>query len=244
LAVPFYRYSLETAKSNDCVDLYRNSIEENRRCKEYVEDSETGVYAKAYKDNCVDSSGSYTRSLIQDFGLERVLNMYAVTVRSHLNDGRIDQDVKDWAKDFNAGLRMREDMRESCITQLNPGVVNILAKHAIKEFDNLNLFTAEHCDKEQNDYTNKVVVVSYKQLKEEYWSPENQLWLATGGFGCEPDKIGRAVYSTCLIDGDTNRWDRHQIVGVLKEEYLPEWATEKLQELQEEQSEQNDITLS
>lgn len=244
MAVPFYRYSLETAKSGDDVELYRASIEENRRCKDFVQGEKTGFYAKAYKDNCVDSDGSYTKSLIKEFGMERVLNMYAVTVRNHSGDGRISDEVRDWAKNFNSGLRHNEDMRESLITQINPGVIDLLAKHAIREFDSLNLFTIEHCDKDETNYEDKVVIVSHKSLKEEYWTPENQLWLATGGFGCDPTKIGRAVYATCLIDDDQSRWDRHQVLGVIKDEYLPDWAREKLEEMQaEEQSQNNDINL-
>lgn len=87
MAVPFYRYSLETAKSEDNVELYRASIEENRRCKDFVQDSKTGFFANAYKDNSVDSDGLYTKNLIKEFGMERVLNMYAVTVRGHSGDG-------------------------------------------------------------------------------------------------------------------------------------------------------------
>lgn len=244
MAVPFYRYSLETAQSNGCVDMYRASIEENRRCKDFVQDEKTGFYANAYKDNCVDSDGSYTKSLIKEFGMERVLNMYAVTVRGHSGDGRISDEVRDWAKNFNAGLRVKEDMRESLLTQINPGVVDLLAKHAIKEFESLNLFTTQHCDKDQTNYEDKVVIINHKCLKEEFWTPENQLWLATDGFGCDPTKMGRAVYSTCLADDDRNRWDRSDVLGVIKDEYLPDWAREKLEEMQaQETSQENDINL-
>ena len=244
MAVPFYRYSLETAKTEERVDRYNRSIEENQRCRDYVQDMETGFYANAYKDNCVDSDGSYTKSLIKQFGMERVLNMYAVTVRANRSDGRISDEIKEWAKNFNSGLRHNEDMRESLITQINPGIIDLLAKRAIKEFDSLNLFNAEHCDKEQTNYEGKVVVVSHKQLKEEYWSPENQLWLAKGGFGCDPKKIGRAVFSVCLADNDESRWERHQILGVIKDEYLPDWAREKLEEMKnQEASQENDINL-
>ena len=244
MPVPFYRYSLETAETGDCVELYRASIDENRRCKEFIQDEKTGFYANAYKDNCVDSNGSYTRKLIKEFGMERVLNMYAVTVRNHSGDGRIGNEIKEWANNFNRGLRVNEDMKESLITQINPGIIDLLAKHAIREFESLNLFTIEHCDKEQTNYEDKVVIVSHKNLKEEYWTPENQLWLATGGFGCDPTKIGRAVYSTCLADGEKSRWDRGQVVGVIKDEFLPDWAREKLEEMKaEEQSQNNDINL-
>lgn len=244
MAVPFYRYSYKTAESEDNVAQYRASNEENRRCKDYVQDENTGFYANAYEGNSVDRDRKYTQSLIKEFGMERVLNMYAVTVKSYSGDGRISKSVKDWAENFNCGLRENEDMREYMLTKINPGIVDLLAQHAVDEFDKLNLFTDEHCDLDQTEYTNKVVVINHKYIKEEYWSPENQLWLATGGFGCEAGKIGRAVYSECLIDGDTNRWDRHQVLGVIKDEFLPDWAREKLEEMKSgEQTETNEINL-
>ena len=36
---------------------------------------------------------------------------------------------------------------------------------------------------------------------------------------------------TCLGDGETTRWNRHEFIGVLDEKYLPDWAREKLMEL-------------
>ena len=241
MAIQFYRYSFERAEAENDIKLYNESQYENRRCRDYIQDDETGFYANAYKENCVDSDGSYTRKIIGKFGMERVMNMYAVTVRAHINDGRISEDIKEWARNFNAGIKDEKEMRESLITQINPGIIDILAKHAVKEFESLNLFTREHCDKDISDYEDKVVVISHKQLKEEYWSPENQLWLATSGFGCSPTAIGTAVYATCLIDDDRNRWSRHQVLGVLKDEYLPDWAKQKLEEMKAEQT--NDINL-
>ena len=249
MAVEFYRYSLRTAKSENLVDLYNDIRNENRRCRDYVEDEKTGYYANAYKNNCVDSDGSYTRSLIEKFGLERVLNMYAVTIKAHKHDSRISKELHEWAKNFNVGLRAGEDVREeSLLTTMNPGAVDLLAKHAISEFEKLNLFTREHCEDELGDFEGKVVVISHKHLREKYWSPENQLWLATAGFGCYANKTGQAVSAICLIDDDRNEWRRQHVVGVLKEEFLPDWAKEKLQELQvnkqsEEQNQDNEINL-
>ena len=40
------------------------------------------------------------------------------------------------------------------------------------------------------------------------------------------------MYATCLYDGDKARWNRENVLGVLKDEYLPDWAREKLEELQ------------
>ena len=39
------------------------------------------------------------------------------------------------------------------------------------------------------------------------------LWKATGGFGCTPNKMGRAVFATCIGNGYKARWDRNDFVG-------------------------------
>lgn len=236
MAVEFYRYGFKTAKDSNELDLYRNSMAENIRCVNYIEDNKTGFYANAYKDYCVDSDGEYTKRLIGEFGMERVLNMYAATIRRNNHDGRISKEVSEWAKNFNRGYGDVDSDRYSMTSSIHVGVVNILAKHAIHEYESLKLFDSRHCEEGNQDLQGKVVVISPKHLKEKYWSPENQLWVATGGFGCSPTASGRAVYATCLMDGEECRWDRHKIIGVLKDEFLPDWAREKM-----EQSEENKI---
>ena len=82
------------------------------------------------------------------------------------------------------------------------------------------------------DYTGKVLVLSPDTLKESCWTPRDQLWVAEGGFGCSPAARGQAVYATCLGDGEKTRWNRADFIGVLKDEFLPDWAAQKLEELQ------------
>ena len=103
----------------------------------------------------------------------------------------------------------------------------------------LNLFGAEHCvgDRAEQDFTGKVLVLSPDTLKESCWSQADQLWYAHDGFGCRPHAIGRSVRCTCLGDGETTRWNRHEFIGVLDEKYLPDWAREKLMELTAPQQE-------
>lgn len=105
----------------------------------------------------------------------------------------------------------------------------------------LNLFGPEHCvgDRHEQDYTGKVLVISLDVLRESCWDPRNQLWLAEHGFGCSPTASGRAVYATCLGDGEKARWNRADFIGVLDERYLPDWAAEKLEELRPTQQEQS-----
>lgn len=54
---------------------------------------------------------------------------------------------------------------------------------------------------------------------------------AHDGFGCSPHAIGRSIRCTCLGDGEHTRWNRADFIGVLKDEFLPDWAKEKLEQL-------------
>jgi len=102
-----------------------------------------------------------------------------------------------------------------------------------ESYQALELFGPEHCDSGALDYEGKVLVLSPDTLRENCWNASNMLWYAEGGFGCSPTASGRAVYyATCLGDGEQTRWNRADFIGVLKEEFLPDWAREKLKEIQ------------
>lgn len=98
----------------------------------------------------------------------------------------------------------------------------------------MNLFDARHCCPDlpdAQDFAGKVLVVSPYSLLERYWSQENQLWYAHDGLGCNPYATGEFIRSTCLGDGEETFWHREDFIGVLKDELLPAWASEKLKEL-------------
>ena len=98
----------------------------------------------------------------------------------------------------------------------------------------LGLFGPEQClpdSRSELDYAGKVLVLSPDTLRESCWSQENQLWYAHDGFGCSPHAIGRSIRCTCLGDGEHTRWNRADFIGVLKDEFLPDWAKEKLEQL-------------
>ena len=103
----------------------------------------------------------------------------------------------------------------------------------IKAVQALDLFGAEHCvgDRAEQDFTGKVLVLSPEALREQYWGQDYQLLYARSGFGCAPHSSGRAVFATCLSDGETARWNREDFIGVLHDKFLPEWAKPKLAEL-------------
>lgn len=94
-------------------------------------------------------------------------------------------------------------------------------------------FTPEHCI--PNNYgesiENKVVVIRTERLRPEYRTADNQLMLAVGGFGTYANARGRAVYTVNLYSGKESRWNREDILGVLKTEYMPDWAKEQLKQI-------------
>lgn len=70
------------------------------------------------------------------------------------------------------------------------------------------------------DFTGKVVVLYPECFKEEFRKPQYQLWYATSGFGCQIGKIGGGVFAMCLEDGESAKWRRSDVMGVLKDEEI------------------------
>ena len=77
----------------------------------------------------------------------------------------------------------------------------------------------------------KEVIFILKLLSERLFFPVH-IRLARSGFGCSPTARGRSILCTCLGDGEQTRWNRKDFVGVLKDEYLPDWAKESLKQYQ------------
>ena len=133
------------------------------------------------------------------------------------------------------GMHLDQDCARSVIEEYGFKRVNLFRK----EQEQLQMFDRTHCTTMTGqELEGKVLVMSPYTLKESYWAPENQLWLASGGFGCSPTAAGRAVYATCLGDGEHARWNREDFIGILEEQHIPAWAEEKLAELRPAQQEQ------
>lgn len=97
----------------------------------------------------------------------------------------------------------------------------------------LNLFDVRHIlqSDEPQDYTNRLLILRDASLKEEYRTPENQLFFATGGFGCSPTASGRKVFGHFLSDGEKAEFCRQDFIGIAADEHIPDWAREKLEQL-------------
>ena len=99
--------------------------------------------------------------------------------------------------------------------------------------------TAEMCF--SNDYREsikgKVVAVKPSMLRPEYQSADHQLVYVTGGNGAAANARGNACFCINLYTGEQTRWERFEIMGEVKPEHLPDWAKERTEIIQKEQSE-------
>lgn len=223
-----YMNSAAEAKRYDELALWRESHRANVACKKAIEDAIRRDFDGMHlKDNCV-------QSVLSEYGFKRMEWVLANTVQQKPEDGRFRSDNREWANAFNIP---KENHNSDFVVGSHPEVLNGFIQNFRQEFDNLQLFGPSHCESMSGqELTDKVLVLSTHTLKESYWMPENQLWLATGGFGCAPKASGRAVFATCLGDGERTRWNREDFTGILKEEFLPDWAKEKVEQLQESQT--------
>ena len=107
------------------------------------------------------------------------------------------------------------------------------AEHEQFNFD-MTTFTMDDCilDERGKSIVGKVVVIKAQVKRYEYRHSAYQLVLATGGFGAFGGR-GQAVFGTCLANGKRARWERHDILGEIRPEKMPDWAKEALDKIQE-----------
>ena len=233
-----YRYSLEEALRWNEQDLWRESHKENCSCARAIEEA----IKNGYHDNRLD--GDIAKAVIERFGYDRVNWVLANTVRENLQDGRFSEDNKKWARAFHIP---RDENRWHFAVSAHPGLTNLFIDQARQAWQELGLFDSSHCESEQDgeiDYTGKVVAIRPDILKDQYKTPDDQLFFATGGFGCHPNSRGRKVYGHFLKDGEETYYQRSELIGAVKDEPLPEWAKQKLSEMTASHEETEGITMN
>ena len=128
------------------------------------------------------------------------------------------------------GMYLKGDCAKEVLEEFGFKRVNWVLANTIQEKSGDGRF-CEPNSWEDLDYEGKVLVLSPDTLRESCWTQENQLWYAHDGFGCSPHAIGRSIRCTCLGDGEHTRWNRSDFIGILKEEFLPDWAKERLEQM-------------
>ena len=220
-----YPYSAAEARKRNELSLWRESHKTNIACRGAIEDAIRQNFDGMYlNEDCL-------APVLTAYGYKRTERVLAATLQELSWDGRFSPANKQWAE--RRYIPQDERHNAEITVRSHPAVLDGFVSLYRKAVQALNLFGAEHCvcDRAEQDFTGKVLVLSPDTLKESCWSQADQLWYAHDGFGCRPHAIGRSVRCTCLGDGEMTRWNRDEFIGVLDEQFLPEWAQEKLAEL-------------
>lgn len=231
---PLYRYSAERAKHNNELDIWRESQNENVRCRDYLDEQIREKFDGMYlPDECAENA-------IKEFGYDRTMWVIADTILERKSDGRFSEQNRKWAKSLNIS---QDGHNYEFALNSHSCIVDGLAGDVRKMYAALGLFSGEHIvqSDEPQDYENRLLILRDTFLKEEYRTPENQLFYAIGGFGCSPTASGRKVSGHFLSDGEKTQFNRQDFIGVIADEHIPDWAREKLEQLTAEQEQtQND----
>ena len=77
----------------------------------------------------------------------------------------------------------------------------------------------------------KVIAIKADCLRPEYRRAASQLYLVTGGHGAQGNSRGNAVFCDNLHSGEHTRFERYDVMGVVRADCLPEWAKLKAHEM-------------
>jgi hypothetical protein len=217
--IPFYTHSLDNARHCCEVEKWRASHKANIECAKAIENS----ISDNFKDNHFNSDT--VKSIIEKFGFDRVNFILRYNLKNSQHDERYSKENLKWSESLYAPS---SNMRTDYLINSHPVLLNAFVDRLRNEWANLNLWDSTHCiDKTEIDFKGKILVIFPSRLNDKYKTPDDQLFYATDGFGCSPTSIGRAVYGYFVKDNEYCSWSRSDFIGVLKDEFIPNWVKEK-----------------
>jgi hypothetical protein len=224
-----YPYSHGTAKDAGDLKRWRESHQQNVDCMKAIKNTIKGNY-DGYHLNA-----DAAKKVIGLFGYDRVNWVLAATVQQKSSNGRFSEDNVNWAKGFHIPDVQKSGRNHAgdYTVDYQPDVLDGFVRQAREAYNALGMYDASHCkgDNEHTDYTDKVLVLNPNLLDDKYKTPQDQLVLASGGFGCSPTAGGRKVFGTFLSDGEECQFYRNDFVGVLKNELLVGLIKQKMDSL-------------
>lgn len=219
--------------------MHEDSFRVNVDCARAIEQA----IREHFNDADESLSEGCAQSVLERFGFKRINFVLANSLQEFQKSVSCKHLVSDETYRWGRETFVPQDGKYSRYFAVDTaaGLLEAFIGQTRDAYQTLGLFGPEHCvgNRHEQDYKGKVLVMSPDTLREACWDPRNQLWYGECGFGCSPHASGRAVYATCLGDGEKTRWNRSDFVGVLDEQYLPDWAREKLEELRSPQQEQD-----
>ena len=169
--IPVYPYNAKTAQERGEIEKWRESFRENCACAGGID-----ILIRENFDGMHLKDGTVEK-IVELYGYKRVEHVLANTVQERRGDGRFRPDNRAWA---DSHFIPPDEMHNCCFAaRSHSAILDGFISNYRKLVMNLGMFDQKQCepDSRELDYTGKVLVLSLNTLKEEYWSPENQLWL-------------------------------------------------------------------
>ena len=168
--IPVYPYNAKTAQERGEIEKWRESFRENCACAGGID-----VLIRENFDGMHLKDGTVEK-IVELYGYKRVEHVLANTVQERRGDGRFRPDNRAWAESHYIP---EDEMHNYCFAaRSHSAILDGFISNYRKLVMDLGMFDQKQCepDSSELDYTGKVLVLSPNTLKEEYWSPENQLW--------------------------------------------------------------------
>lgn len=226
-----YRLSATEAKRFGELPEWRESHKLNCACAADIE--------SAIREN-VDGmhlNRECSKPVIDKYGFSRVKWVLANTVMNKREDGRFTQQNRKWLSGRHIPW---DDHRFEFIVDSHPAVLDGFINEVISEWDKIGLYDNRHTipeNGEELDYEGRVLIFSADSMHEDHLHPEEQLFLAQGGFGCRPNARGTKIFGQFLCDGEKCHISRMDVVGAIRDECLPDWAREKFENIGDSEDE-------
>ena len=119
------------------------------------------------------------------------------------------------------GQRIKEEAEKALEIQKGRGIYETL--------------TIDDCipGSRNGDYEGELVVIRADLLQRDKQTADYQLCRAVGGFGCKACAGGRAVYCRTVYDDREMRYDRTDVLGIIRPERVPDWASERIAQMEQ-----------
>ena len=111
----------------------------------------------------------------------------------------------------------------------------------LKEHFNSDTFGDVYVDNVASDYTGRIMIIRPEYFSSRNFTPEEQLFLAQSGPGCDPKEYGGAVNGVFLYDRVEASITSDCFLGAMREEHIPMWAREARDDISEEYDEQPEM---
>lgn len=109
----------------------------------------------------------------------------------------------------------------------------------IKEITDKYLYGDIYVDKGNiSDFTGRIMIVRPEHINSRDVIPENQLFLAQEGPGCNPEDYGSEINGIFLYEREEASLTNDCFLGAMREEHIPEWANEAREDITEESSDE------